>query len=70
MANSLFKKYRPGDAISMAELRCELGRISMKKGEEPTTLFDQLGIIENKYVGQNINKKDMIAVILDTAPKE
>ena len=70
VVEALFKKYRPEDVISMAELRRELGRISMKKEEDPTTLFDQLSTIENKYIGQSINEKDMIAVILDTAPKE
>jgi len=69
---SLMKKYRPQDTITRVELRQMLNRVSMKKNQDPATLFEQLSSIENQYnaPGKKIDEGDLIAVILDAAPAE
>ena len=65
----LLKKYKPEDTMTRVELRQELNKISMKKGEEPAALFEQISAVENRYnTGTSqVNKEDLIAVILDAA---
>ena len=69
---ALMKKYRPQDTITRVELRQRLNRVSMKKGQDPATLFEQLSSIENQYTapGKKIDEGDLIAVIFDAAPAE
>jgi hypothetical protein len=69
---SLMKKYRPIDTISRVELRQKLNKVTMKKGEDPATLFAQLSVIENQYTapGRTLDEGDLIAVVLDAAPDE
>jgi hypothetical protein len=43
---SLLKKYRPIDTISRVEMRQRLSKVAMKKGSDPSTLFEQLSAIE------------------------
>jgi hypothetical protein len=43
---SLIKKYRPNDIVAQAEMRQRLNAVSMKKNEDPATLFEQLSEIE------------------------
>ncbi|MGH7955290.1 MAG: hypothetical protein ACREOZ_04950, partial [Gloeomargaritales cyanobacterium] len=69
---ALTKKYRPNDIVAQAELRQRMNAVSMKKTEDPATLFEQLSEIEAIYntVTQQITEVEMIAVILSAAPKE
>jgi hypothetical protein len=43
----LLKKYRPLDIVSLVELRQQMNKVSIKKGADPSTLFEQLSAIEN-----------------------
>ena len=49
-----------------------LNKVSMNDEEDPATLFEQLSSIENKCdtSTRQIDEEDLIAVILDAAPKE
>ena len=70
----LDEQYNPKDRISRVEMRRRLNKVQMGKRENPTTLFDQLAIIARCYDKPSKNQKlaedDMIAVVLDKAPKE
>jgi hypothetical protein len=72
VVSGLNKKYNPQDTISRVELRQRLSAIRMKKNEDPTTLFEQISSIENKYntSTRHIEEEDLIAVVLDAAPQE
>jgi hypothetical protein len=69
---NLMKKYRPLDTVSKIKMRQQLARIKMKKGTDPSTLFEQLTSIQNQYLGPGklLNKDELIAIILDVAPEE
>jgi hypothetical protein len=66
------EKYRPQDTITRVELRQKLNKVSMKKNQDPATLFEQISSIENQYnaPGVKIDEGDMIAVVLDAASAE
>jgi hypothetical protein len=68
----LFKKYRPEDSISRVEVRQQLNKVSMKKGENPAVIFEQISSIKNKFrsASVTIDNNDLIAVVLDAANTE
>ena len=68
----LMAKYRPLDVLSEVEMRQKLNKVSMKRGSDPATLFEQLSAIENQFKtpGSKMNQTPLIAAILDTAPDE
>lgn len=72
VVKALKKKYQPQDTITRVELRQILNGISMKTKDNPTTLFEQIDSIQNRYNlnGQMIDKQDLIAVEIDAAPKD
>jgi hypothetical protein len=72
MANALKKKHQPSDTITRVEMRKMMNQVSMKAKENPATLFEQLSGIENRYNTREkqIDEEDLIAVILEKAPKE
>ena len=45
----MLERFQPHDIISKAELRRMLGKVSMKKKDDPATLFEQISMIENRY---------------------
>jgi hypothetical protein len=49
-----------------------LGKVKMKKDDEPSIIFEQRSAIENRFnkPGQQIPDDDLIAVVLTAAPKE
>ena len=38
----MMKKYKPQDTITRVELRQKLIKVSMKKGQDPSTIFEQI----------------------------
>ena len=67
---ALFKKYQPQDTITRVELRQVLkNEIKMKNGMDPSTLFEQISSVKNKYntVTKKIDEDDLIALVLDNA---
>ena len=71
MVTQLLRKFKPEDTMTRVELHQEMNQISMKKGQEPAVLFEQISTVENRYnsVGQ-VSENDLIVVILDAAPAE
>ena len=49
VVESMMKKYKPQDTITRVELRQKLNKVSMKKGQDPSTIFEQICSIENQY---------------------
>jgi hypothetical protein len=72
VVQALFKKYEPDDKITRVEMREQLTKVSMKAHQDPTTLFEQISAIQNRYnnASRKIDEEDLIAVILKAAPKD
>jgi len=53
-------------------MRQMLNKVTMKKEQGASTLFEQLSAIQNHYntATRQINEEDLIAVVLDAAPDE
>ena len=49
-----------------------LNKVTMKKEQGASTLFEQLSAIQNHYntATRQINEEDLITVVLDAAPDE
>ena len=72
IVEALYRKYRPDDLVARAELRKALALLQMKRTEDPTNLFEKISTIENTYASTQItiSQDDLLAVVLDKAPKE
>jgi hypothetical protein len=72
VVKNLMKKYRSLDKVSKIEIRQQLARIKMKKGTDPSILFEQLTSIQNQFLGpgKRLDKDELIAIILDVATEE
>ena len=72
VVKGLLKKYRPLDIVSLVELRQRMNKVAMKKGSDPSTLFEQLSAIANQFSvpGTPMDESHMIAAILDAATDE
>jgi hypothetical protein len=72
VVSMLKKKYQPQDSMTKVELRKRLAMVSMKKKENPSTLFEQLSAIKNRYntTQKKIEEEDLMAVVISAAPPE
>ena len=72
VVSALFKKYQPQDTMTKVELRQQLNKISMKGTDDPMKLFEQISAIKNRYntATKKIEEEDLIATVLEKAPKE
>jgi hypothetical protein len=72
VVKNLMKKYRPLDTVSKIKMRQQLARIKMKKGTDPSILFEQLTSIKNQFLGpsKQLDEDELIAIILDVATEE
>jgi hypothetical protein len=72
VVQALFKLYEPDDKITRVEMRELLAKVSMKAHQDPTTLFEQICAIQNRYnnASRNIDEEDVIAVVLKVTPKD
>jgi hypothetical protein len=63
---ALKAKYMTDDVITKIELRQMLGKVKMKKDDEPSILFKQLSAIENQCnkPGEQIPDDELIAAVL------
>lgn len=66
---ALKRKYQPTDVMAMAEMKVALGKIKMKKDEAPSTLFEQMSGLENRYQTL-LDNNEKVATVLSVAPKE
>ena len=69
VVEELKKQFQPEDIMSRVELRRSLNKISMKQGQDPAKLFEQIYSIQNRSKVE-INEDDFIAVVLDAASDE
>jgi hypothetical protein len=69
---ALFKRFQPQDTMTRVQLRTKSGKVSMKIKDNPATIFEQLNMIKNQYTtpGQRIDEADLMAVVINTAPKD
>ena len=72
VVKALFHKYKPIDTISRVEMCLKLNQVNMKKTEDPSTLFEQIGSIQNQYntATRRVDEADLVAVVLEKAPEE
>jgi gag-polypeptide of LTR copia-type len=72
VVKGLFKKYQPQDTLTRVALRQMLNKITMRKGSNPTKLFQQIAGVVNRYntVTKKIPEDELIAVVLDKSPNE
>jgi hypothetical protein len=72
VVKNLMKKYRPLDTVSKIKMRQQLARIKMKKGTDPSILYEQLTSIKNQFLGpsKQLDEDELIAIILDVATEE
>jgi hypothetical protein len=69
---ALKNNYQPQDTMTRVELRHQLNQVTLKKNEDPATLFEQLSALENKCntSSRKIDEEDLIAVVIDAAPDQ
>jgi gag-polypeptide of LTR copia-type len=72
VVHKLMTRYRPLDTVSKIEMRQQLSKIKMKKGMNPTVVFETLTAIQNQYLGpgKKLLQDKLIAIILDIATEE
>jgi hypothetical protein len=69
IVKALMKKYSPQDLISRIEMKDELEKVSMKKNEDPSTLFNQIQALEIEFK-KEVSLEDKLALILNKCPRE
>jgi hypothetical protein len=69
VVKGLFKKYRPIDMMTPAELQQALGKVTMKQKDDLAVIFEQIGSIENRYMNgmRMIPEEELIALVLSAA---
>jgi hypothetical protein len=50
VVSNLMKRYRPIDTISNVEMHQKLNQIAIKRGSNPSLLFEMLASIEDQYL--------------------
>ncbi len=72
VVKELFNKYNPEDVVSRVELRKMLAGVSMKDTQDPSTLFEQVSAIRNRYdtAEHQVDEEELIAVIMERAPEK
>ena len=63
-------KYQPQDHMTIFYQCWALSAVKMKVHEDPTTLFEQISVVELQYntVARQIEVADMIGVVMEKAP--
>jgi hypothetical protein len=69
VVKGLFKKYRPNDMMTPAELQQALGKVMMKQKDDLAVIFEQIDSIENRYMNgmRMIPEEELIALVLSAA---
>jgi hypothetical protein len=69
----MLQRYMPQDTVTHVELRQQmLNKVLMKPNDDARVIFEQISTVENRYTTamQQIEKEDLIAVVLDPAAKD
>jgi hypothetical protein len=72
VVQELYMRYRPLDTVSKVEMCQHLSHVKMKKGMNPSELFETLTSKQNQFLGpgKRLPKYEIIAIILDVASEE
>ena len=72
VVKALKSKYMPVDMVTMIDLRRAMAAVKMNKGEDPTTIFEQIAGIENRFRNAQIkpSEQEKLAVAMMAAPAE
>ena len=72
VVRELMKRYQPLDTVSKIEMRQRLSRIKLKRGMDPSILFETLTSIQNQFLGpgKHLPAEEIIAIVLDVATEE
>jgi hypothetical protein len=72
VVTALKKKYQPVNTMSLVEMRHAVAAVSMKKDDDPSSLFEQISGIDNRFQNAALTMLDeeKIATILMAAPKK
>jgi hypothetical protein len=72
VVETMFQEYQPRDTMTRVELRTRLNKITMKRGDDPRVIFEQLSAVKNMYntATSKIKEEDLIAVVIAAAPKD
>jgi hypothetical protein len=68
VVRELYKRYRPLDTVFNVAMRQHLSRVKMKKGTNPSALFETLTLIQNQFLG--FPKDEIMSIILYVASEE
>jgi hypothetical protein len=69
VVKSLLKKYRPQDIISGIKYENALRSFKLKKGQDPTELFDHITEVNTQYGIEAPDEKKLIALALEKLPE-
>jgi hypothetical protein len=69
---ALKSKYQPVNMVSMVEMQQAMSAVSMKKDEDPSSLFEQIRGIDNRFqrAAISMTEEEKIDTILMAAPRE
>ena len=67
VVQGLLQKYRPLDSVSKVEMYIRMSQVNMKKGADPSTLFDQIHAIDNQFV---VDQSNLIAAVMHAATED
>jgi hypothetical protein len=70
VVKSLLRKYQPQDIISGIEYENALRSFKLKKGQDPTELFNQITKVNTQYGIDSPDEKKLIAVALEKLPEK
>src|SRR5688572_29277634 len=72
VVDGLYRRFVPQDLMSRVEMRLALNGVSMKAEDNPTSLFEALSGIKNRFdtTSVKVSEEEMIATVLEKAPWE
>jgi hypothetical protein len=70
VVTSLLTKYRPTDTISAVEYEQSLEEFKLKKGQDPTELFDHFVEVNTQYGVTTPDERKLIAIALKKLPEK
>jgi hypothetical protein len=72
VVRELYKRYRPLNTVFKVAVSQYLSRVKMKKGTNPSALFETLTLIQIQFLGPGVRlpKDVIIAIILYVASEE
>jgi hypothetical protein len=69
---ALMAKYRPGDVLTVSELKKRLNVVALKGNQDPSDMFEELAAIEHAYVETKaaLGSQDLSGAVFAAAPEK